>query len=562
MEEHYYKTFFEQSPKAYSYHRVLLNDQGIPFDDEYLELNPACEKLLDLHATEVINKRFYEVFPQGWEGEFKWKDILNEAITNRTTTHFEVHQVALQKWIRVTVFSLDEDIFACVYDDMTKEYMLDKGFDGFLKVNLDMLCVANTNSEFVRVNKKFEDTLGYTFDELKGKSFVSLVHPDDLLSTNKVMNELKEQKSITSFINRILCKDGSYKYLEWRYQSNNQYIYASARDITEKHIEEIKLLQLAKKLQEKNEELNELAITDELTGLYNRHYIDRIIENEMSRSDRYDEPLSMILLDLDFFKRVNDTWGHPIGDEVLKHTAEITKKNIRKSDIIARIGGEEFAIFLPHCTIAGALVVAEKIRRLLESTEHPSAGVVTASFGAAEKRKNESFYNWYKRVDEALYRAKEGGRNRVVSADSQHDVPVASVRLEWKVEWESGNKIIDEQHRDLIKQGNSLIYLSLSNAGYEQTLQQLNTVLNHVVDHFSSEEEILSSIGYPGYERHAKIHKGLVKKALELKEAYQKGELKASAFFSFLVDDIITGHMLHADREYFLYTQNKQRQID
>ena len=135
----------------------------------------------------------------------------------------------------------------------------------------------------------------------------------------------------------------------------------------------------------------------------------------MSRSDRYNEPLSMILIDLDFFKRVNDTWGHPIGDVVLKHTAEITKNNIRKSDIIARMGGEEFAIFLPHWTITGALVVAEKIRKLLENTEHPIAGVVTASFGVAERRKNEPFYNWYKRVDEALYRAKEGGATALLA---------------------------------------------------------------------------------------------------------------------------------------------------
>ncbi|MBB6443967.1 diguanylate cyclase [Bacillus benzoevorans] len=560
MEDHYYKTFFEKSPTAYSYHRVLLDDEGIPFDYEYLALNAACEKLLLLQASEVKHKSFYEIFPQGWEGEYKWKDMLNRAIMNRETTHFDIHQVSLQKWLRVTVFSLNDDTFACVYDEVTMEYVLDKGIEGFLKVNLDMLCVANTNGVFIRVNKNFEDTLGYPVKELEGKSFISLVHPDDIPSTMEVIDELKEQKSISGFINRILCKDGSYKYLEWRSQPNDQYIYASARDITEKRLEEIKLLQLTKNLQEQNEELNELAITDELTSLYNRHYIDQIIENEMSRSDRYNEPLSMILIDLDFFKRVNDTWGHPTGDEVLKHTAEITKNNIRKSDIIARMGGEEFAIFLPHCTIAGALVVAEKIRKLLESTEHPIAGVVTASFGVAERRKNESFYSWYKRVDEALYRAKEGGRNRVVSADNQHDVPVASVRLEWKVEWESGNTVIDEQHRDLIKQGNSLIYLSLSNAGYEQTLQQLNTVLTHVVDHFASEEEILSSIGYPGYERHAQIHTGLVKKALELKEAYQKGELKSSAFFSFLVDDIIIGHMLHADRGYFPYTQNKQKQ--
>lgn len=557
MEEHYYQKFFKKSPTAYSYHRVLLDAQGIPFDYEYLEINEACEKLLNLNAAEIKNKRFYDIFPDGWKGEDKWKDNFNAAIMSGKTTQIEIHQLSLQKWIRVTVFSLENDTFACIYDDVTKEYLLDHGIEGFLQVNLDMLCVANTKGEFIRVNKKFEDTLGYTVKELEGLEFLTLVHPEDIPSTMDIMNELKNQKSISGFINRILCKDGSYKYLEWRSQPNGQYIYASARDITEKRMEEIKLLQLTKKLQEKNEELNELAITDELTGLYNRHYIDQIIENEMSRSDRYDEPLSMIILDLDRFKRVNDTWGHPTGDEVLRRTAEITQKIIRKSDIMARIGGEEFAIFLPDCSISGALAAAEKIRKLLESTEHPRAGVVTSSFGVAERRKNESFYEWYKRADDALYRAKEGGRNRVVSADPPQEVPMASVRLEWKVEWESGNKMIDEQHRELIKHGNSLIYMSLSNAGFEETLQQINIVLDHVVNHFASEEKILSSLKYPGYERHAQIHHTLLNKALELKGAFQKGELKASAFFSFIVDDIIIGHMLHADREYFPYTKKQ-----
>lgn len=556
MLEHHYLKFFKQSPTAYSVHKVVLDEQGIPLDYEYLDINHAYEKMFGVKAGEIVNKRFYEIFPQGWEGEENWKKRLNTAIIEGQTTSFTIFQFSLEKWIRVTVFPIEPDTFASIFLDVTKEYMLDQGIEAFLKVNLELLCVANTKGEFIRVNRKFEDTLGYSVNELEGKSFVSLVHPDDLEATHRAIEQLKEQKSINGFINRVRCKDGMYKYLEWRSQPYGPYIYASARDITAKREEELRLLQLTKKLQQKNAELSELAITDELTGLYNRHYIDQMMENILSRADRYHEPLSLILFDLDFFKRVNDTWGHYIGDEVLRQIAAVTKKNIRKSDIMARMGGEEFAILLQNCSIDDALTVAEKIRKLLEKTKHPIAGVVTASFGVAERRPNEAFYSWYKRVDEALYRAKEGGRNRVVSADNPRDIPVASVRLEWKAEWESGNPVIDEEHQELIKLGNSLIYMSLSDTGYEQILKQLDAVLNHVVNHFASEEKILSSIGYPDYEKHARIHEGLVCKAMELKEAYQKGELKASSFFSFIVDDIIIGHMLHSDREYFPYTKN------
>nr|WP_295969958.1 diguanylate cyclase [uncultured Bacillus sp.] len=558
MKEHYYKTFFRKSPTAYSYHRALFDEQGMPVDYEYLELNESCEKLLGLHAAKITNKRFYDVFPSGWKGEAHWKDILDEAIIQQSATRFTICKVDMQKWICVTVFPLHGDIFACIFQDVTKEFILDKGIESFLQVNLDMLCVANTDGEFLRVNKKFEDTLGFRIEELEGTKFTDLIHPDDIPATMKAMQHLKEQRSISSFMNRIKSKDGSYKYFEWKSQPNGPYIVASARDITEKRLEEIKLLELARKLQQKNKELNELATTDELTGLYNRYYIDQNIDKEIRRSDRYEEPLSLIILDLDFFKCVNDTFGHPVGDEVLKYIAEITRQVIRKSDIIARIGGEEFAIFLPYCTINGALVVAEKIRKLLEHTEHPIAGIVTASFGVAERRKKEGFYEWYKRADEALYRAKSGGRNRVVSAENEQHIPIASVRLEWKEEWESGNQKIDEQHQDLIKQGNSLIYMILSNADYEQTLQQLEIVLNHIMKHFASEELILASIKYPGYKKHMRIHKSLVERAMQLKEAYLNGEFKASAFFSFIVDDIIIGHMLHADREYFPYIQNEK----
>jgi len=161
--------------------------------------------------------------------------------------------------------------------------------------------------------------------------------------------------------------------------------------------------------------LKNIAITDQLTGLNNRHSLDKKVLEEMNRSDRYNRPLSMIIFDLDHFKHVNDTWGHPIGDEVLKQTAEITSSLIRKTDMMFRLGGEEFVILLPETTISCAKEVAEKLRVALDTTIHPVVGKFTASFGVAERLRDESFNNWYKNVDQALYYAKNRGRNRVFS---------------------------------------------------------------------------------------------------------------------------------------------------
>ena len=334
--------------------------------------------------------------------------------------------------------------------------MLDKEIEGFLQVNIDMLCVADIDGNLLKVNQAFEHVLGYTVEELEDKNFVSLVHVEDRPSTLLTMKDLEEQKSILSFINRYRCKDGSYRYLEWRAQPNGSYIYASARDITEKHKMEMEvdknskqLMKRNEKLQKKNDVLKTLAVTDELTSVYNRHFLDMWIEKEMERSDCDQKPLSMIILDLDHFKRVNDKWGHPVGDEVLKQTVEIARSLIHKSDILVRLGGEEFVVVMPQSTITDALVVAEKIRKTMESNEYSIVGHVTASFGVSERRISESFYNWYKRADEALYRAKEGGRNRVVNSDDQESVPVASVHLEWKSEWGVETKRLMNNIRNL-----------------------------------------------------------------------------------------------------------------
>ena len=166
-------------------------------------------------------------------------------------------------------------------------------------------------------------------------------------------------------------------------------------------------------------QIREISLTDPLTGLKNRRYLDSVMDKAMYHSDRYQETLSLITIDIDYFKRVNDKYGHPVGDEVLVQTANIIGECIRKADVLVRLGGEEFEILLPKTDILGAAEAAEKIRKRIEEKEHPQAGRITASLGVAERAPGESFSAFYRRADRALYRAKETGRNRVVVYDDR-----------------------------------------------------------------------------------------------------------------------------------------------
>lgn len=306
------------------------------------------------------------------------------------------------------IFSEDGEVRGVVisFMDVTKQYQQEKEIEWFLNVNLDMLCVLDTDGIFIKVNKKFEEVLGYNIYDLEGKKYISLVIEEDIRETLEILKKLAEQNSISNFTNRCKRKDGSYRYIEWCSELNGKYVYLSARDVTEKYMQQ--------------EKLKNIAVTDELTGLYNRHFLDIKIKEELEKADSNNVPISMILFDIDHFKNINDKYGHPVGDEVLKELANISRGTIRKSDILVRFGGEEFIVLMPYTDDNDAMIVAEKIRESLEKNINHIVGKYTASFGVAKRIKTESFISWYKRVDDALYQAKKEGRNRVINANSSN----------------------------------------------------------------------------------------------------------------------------------------------
>ncbi len=164
------------------------------------------------------------------------------------------------------------------------------------------------------------------------------------------------------------------------------------------------------------EQAQEKALTDALTGLFNRYGLQRALGREFAHSRRYNRPLSCLMIDIDYFKKVNDAHGHPAGDVAIQQVGTILTEIIRRSDMVFRYGGEEFIVLLPETDIEGAFALGEKIRSLAETRVFGNGERIfslTLSVGAAVLKESESGHDMIARADEALYNAKENGRNRV-----------------------------------------------------------------------------------------------------------------------------------------------------
>ena len=166
-------------------------------------------------------------------------------------------------------------------------------------------------------------------------------------------------------------------------------------------------------LEIKNKELEKLANVDLLTCLYNRRKITEILEAELKRFNRHNVVFSLMFLDIDYFKKINDTYGHDVGDIVLKGFADLLVSNVRSVDNVGRWGGEEFLIVLIESDSEKAKIVAEKIQANLSNVSFDQVGKITASIGISEATDEDTLETIIKRADEALYRAKDLGRNRI-----------------------------------------------------------------------------------------------------------------------------------------------------
>lgn len=299
--------------------------------------------------------------------------------------------------------------------------------------------------------------------------------------------------------------------------------------------------------------LKDMAVRDELTGLYNRHFLESIIDREIERARRYDYPISAAILDIDDFKRVNDTWGHPVGDIILQEIAKVLIDHSRGSDYQLRIGGEEFLVLMPHTNLEGAYAVAEKFRKAIEENIHPTVGKYTASFGVAEMKVEENYFELYNRVDNALYKAKRSGKNCVVKSivGSNRNENDFKDSIEWKKSWESGEKTIDYQHKELFTLLRGLNDKKSELIDKENLVDSLNVLIEKIKEHFAYEEKILEEIGYIHFIEHKRHHAKLLEKTCDLREEFVNGETSYEELVEFVYHDLIVGQLLKQDTKFF-----------
>jgi diguanylate cyclase (GGDEF)-like protein/PAS domain S-box-containing protein len=263
-------------------------------------------------------------------------------------------------------------------------------------------------------NPAAERLFGYSEQEASGRVVTELITPPELRDkTLTALRELAGGNGTTSLgtlqETEAVRKDGTRLPVERSVSGfrlgGEWYAVAAIRDITERKATEARLL--------------ELATTDGLTGLFNRRRFMELAEAELGRARRYRRPMTMLMMDIDHFKRVNDTHGHDVGDEVLRELARVSRAALREPDILGRLGGEEFGVLLPETADGPALEVAERLRRAIENTPIATAAGelrITVSIGAAASDTDgESVAGLLKRADVALYEAKQAGRNRVVT---------------------------------------------------------------------------------------------------------------------------------------------------
>jgi diguanylate cyclase (GGDEF)-like protein/PAS domain S-box-containing protein len=260
--------------------------------------------------------------------------------------------------------------------------------------------------------------LGYSQEEIPEKVgfefFTNKLHPDDFERVmDNMRNHLHGKSPAYETTYRIQTREGEWKWFYDRGkvtrrndEGKPELVVGIVFDVTEPYrMEEL--------LSKQNEQLLELSRTDSLTQVSNRRALFELLEFEKNRSERYKRHFCVLMIDIDHFKKVNDTFGHQTGDIVLVKVAEIIRKIIRKVDIIGRYGGEEFIVALTETNLPGALVVAEKIRKAIQDTTFADNLRVTVSLGVAVFQPGSSIVELISEADIHLYAAKKNGRNRV-----------------------------------------------------------------------------------------------------------------------------------------------------
>jgi len=315
-----------------------------------------------------------------------------------------------------------------------------------LDVLPDPFLILDRKGEFLKANPKALDLFGYSPEELQQKVLMDIIPLEDLSTIQEGFAEMVEGKE-TRIRTQILSRLGERIPVEFLGTLREDTFFVTLRDLGERiameeeferkkkeFMEKIRERDLyarelqatrnlykekVKEIKEMREEAVFLSYTDDLTGIYNHRFLIGQLTREVERHKRYSTPLSLLMIDIDFFKHYNDTNGHLAGDQVLKAIAILIQRGVRQTDIVSRYGGEEFSAILTNTGKEGAFEIAERVRKNVADTRFPNESAqpnkdLTISVGVATfSPRISTLTDLIREADHALYRAKKGGRNRI-----------------------------------------------------------------------------------------------------------------------------------------------------
>jgi diguanylate cyclase (GGDEF)-like protein/hemerythrin-like metal-binding protein len=298
----------------------------------------------------------------------------------------------------------------------------------------------------------------------------------------------------------------------------------------------------------------ELSTHDDLTGVLNRRaFSDRALQH-LKLAERGGATLSVLAMDLDHFKRVNDAHGHQAGDAVLREFVRVAQSCLRYADQLGRVGGEEFVAILPATQAPGALIVAERLRQTLAETpiRHGGKSInVSVSIGVAQfDSRRHDLDALLEAADAALYGAKHRGRNCVELAPCASDT-FPSVQLTWDGQYNSGHAIIDSEHASLFRLVNQLIRNTQEHPEARALCESLTEMLFWLSEHFRHEEAIFVAAGWSGAEEHMRLHQALEARGQELLKGIEDGSRAFGDLFDFLIREVVGIHLAQHDAAYF-----------
>ncbi|TQR15455.1 sensor domain-containing diguanylate cyclase [Psychrobacillus soli] len=362
-----------------------------------------------------------------------------ECVLTGRKSHFifeySCHSKTEIRWflLRATPFinNADDDSFVIVsHVDITNQKLIEFNLqrsENYYRLiaesSTDFISTQTLDGVYTYISHMCNLTLGYDSSEMLGKSAEAFIHPEDVNLFTSLQDLIQNEDKIQTITYRIRCKNGKYIWFETKCQvflaSNGECeeILCISRDVT---TEKLKLNQLERE----THRLQKAIFIDELTGVHNRRFFNKILNEEYKKSIHSKNDFSLLMIDIDYFKQYNDTYGHPKGDQCLSLVANTLKSHVSDIGFVCRIGGEEFCIILPNINNDQAISLANKLRYEVEELKVPHANsqtslYITISIGVATTISHHSpqidSSELLVLADQALYKAKEDGRNHVIN---------------------------------------------------------------------------------------------------------------------------------------------------